>query len=349
LLSAAAGSVFLWLNILQISQTPQDIIFEGGTVKIIQAPEPDNGADTADVVDSSLMSPEQSVDVAGLPAKLSPAPKTVSAPLVGEMPLTQDRITGDGALTRAGVISLTNKERRNYLGAGFALAENDRLNLAAAAKVKDMFDGQYFEHMSPAGNGADYFIESSGYEFILIGENLALGDYASDADLVKAWMDSQGHRENILKPGFREIGVAVGFGIYKGRQSWLAVQEFAVPKSACPQIDSDLSAGIDADKKTLDQFSSRENSLLAEISRQKAVARTLEKELNDLIAVNGSYAAIKAKRAELNAVVAAVNKDIGEYNSVIREMESVYNAYKSQIIRYNQQVNAYNACAAALE
>jgi uncharacterized protein YkwD len=46
------------------------------------------------------------------------------------------------------------------------------------------------------------------YEYVVVGENLAEGDFTSDADLVKGWMDSPGHRANILNTKYEEIGIA---------------------------------------------------------------------------------------------------------------------------------------------
>src|SRR3989344_5705251 len=117
-------------------------------------------------------------------------------------------------LTLSGVIAQTN-EQRQFFGKP-ALKENAQLNQAAMSKVKDMFAGQYFEHISPLGKGPGDLAREAGYVFITIGENLALGNYKDDAVLVQAWMDSPGHRANILNGRFTEIGVAVVKGIYEG-------------------------------------------------------------------------------------------------------------------------------------
>jgi hypothetical protein len=264
-------------------------------------------------------------------------------------PLIPGQISGSGALTVTGVVTLTNQERMIYLGAGHALVENKLLDLAAANKVKDMFSGQYFEHLSPGGRDATYFVGGAGYEYISIGENLAMGDYEDDADLLKAWMESPSHRENILKPGYKEIGVAVGYGTFQGRKTWLAVQEFGIPKSACPAIDQNLSLTIDNDKQTIEQYSQQQDALLVKINEEKALAAELQKELNELLSSNGSVADIKAKYAQLNEVVDAANTDVDIYNGTVDEIKSIYGGYKSLIDEYNQQVNAYNSCAAALE
>ena len=347
------GVALLRLNISQVENFLQDVALRNGwvTVSVTRIPAAGNGGETDADQTSEIVFPEKPLDSAGLPSKLTPTEKTVTNPAISEMPEppVASQISGNGALTREGVINATNGERQANLGAGFSLAENSQLDIAAANKVKDMFSGQYFEHLSPAGKDVSYFVGQAGYEYIIIGENLALGDYESDADLVKAWMDSPGHRENILKPGYKEIGVAVGFGIYKGRKTWLAVQEFGTPKSACPEVNRELSAAIDAGKKAMDQFSERQSLLLAKINEEKARAAALEKELNDLIAARASQGAIKTKYEELNAAINAANLAVGDYNRAATQIKPVYDAYKIDIGRYNSQVNAYNACADAFE
>lgn len=111
-------------------------------------------------------------------------------------------------LTAAGIIEQTNAQRGDF--GQSALKENEQLNQAALAKVKDMFAGQYFEHISPLGKGPADLAKAAGYLYVSIGENLALGNYKDDAALVEAWMNSPGHRANILDPRFTEIGIGVG-------------------------------------------------------------------------------------------------------------------------------------------
>ncbi|MFA6376282.1 MAG: CAP domain-containing protein [Candidatus Paceibacterota bacterium] len=346
-----AGVAFVQLNLSKISGLLQNFAVQNGwaVVEVVQVPvSGDPGGRTTQTPE--VITSNEPLDSANLPPKLEPEEKKVSAPAVNEMPApAPGQVFENGALTREGVIALTNGQRQDYLGAGFSLIENRQLDIAAANKVKDMFSRQYFEHMSPIGNNASYFVGETGYKYIIIGENLALGNYENDADLVKAWMDSPGHRENILKPGYKEIGVAVGFGMFKGKKTWLAVQEFGTPKSACPKISGELSAAIDAGKKTMDQFSARQKLLLEKINGEKTLAATLESDLKDLIAARGLQAAIKAKSEELNIAISAVNSLVREYNAQIAGIKDTYEAYKSNISQYNQQVNAYNACADKLE
>jgi uncharacterized protein YkwD/outer membrane protein assembly factor BamB len=75
----------------------------------------------------------------------------------------------------------------------------------------------FLSHTGPDGTTFDARIRQAGYDWFTIGENLAAGQ-KSPQEVVNAWMSSPGHRENILSPDFRDIGVglAVGPGTWPG-------------------------------------------------------------------------------------------------------------------------------------
>ncbi len=280
------------------------------------------------------------------------SPRVILTPPARELepePAENQPAENENILTRPGIISKTNLQRQTYLGKDSLLAENSLLDTAAQKKIDDMFANQYFEHISPKGLAAGDFVDGAGYEYIAIGENLAMGDYKNDADLVQAWMDSAGHRENILKPGYREIGVAAGYGMINGRNTWLAVQMFATPKSACPAVDAALSARIDRDRQTLDNFSGEQKTLVSAIDDKEAAALAMKNGIENLIKSGASAAEIQAKQKEFNQAVIAVNEDINGYNAKIKETKLVYDEYKTMVNNYNSQVTAYNACLDALE
>ena len=83
-----------------------------------------------------------------------------------------------------------------------------RLSLAAEDRVEDMLAKRYYEHVSPDGVNPFSWVRARGYRYRLIGENLALG-YRGSQSVVTGWMNSPGHRDNILKSGFNEVGIAV--------------------------------------------------------------------------------------------------------------------------------------------
>jgi len=102
------------------------------------------------------------------------------------------------------VIDLTNKERAK---AGLpALKANWELSRVARLKSQDMHDKKYFSHQSPTYGSPFDMIKSFGIKYNTAGENIAKGQATPQA-VVNAWMNSAGHRENILKASFKEIGV----------------------------------------------------------------------------------------------------------------------------------------------
>jgi len=122
------------------------------------------------------------------------------------------------SLTQIGIITWTNMFRAsNNIS---QLSANSELSSAATAKASDILTRQYFEHTAPDGTTASDLAKAKGYEYITVGENLALGEYKNDEDVVRAWMDSPGHKANILNTSYEEIGVGVVRGIYEGDNAW---------------------------------------------------------------------------------------------------------------------------------
>ena len=232
-------------------------------------------------------------------------------------PLRLEKQAEVSLLTPEGVSNWTNQQRKiNGLA---PLGENAKLNAAAYAKVADMFKNQYFAHVSPDGKDAVFLAEAAGYEFISIGENLALGNFENDKVLVEAWMNSPGHRANILGESFLEIGVAVGKGKFEGKDTWLAVQEFARPLSVCPQPDQNLKTGIELSEKKLEELVAVANALKADIENRKP------KGANE---------------------IEEYNRKVGEYNLSAREINALSDSMKTLINTYNSQIRALNACIA---
>jgi uncharacterized protein YkwD len=103
------------------------------------------------------------------------------------------------------IVEAMNQERAAH-GLG-PLRLESRLSLAAEDRVDDMLAKRYFDHVSPEGVSPFSWVKARGYRYRLVGENLALG-YRSSQSVVSGWMNSRGHRENILKGGFDEVGIA---------------------------------------------------------------------------------------------------------------------------------------------
>lgn len=134
------------------------------------------------------------------------------------------------------LINLTNIERqKNGLS---PVAENDALDKAAALKAQNMFTENYWAHFAPSGKTPWDFILGAGYKFTFAGENLAKNFYSSD-EVVKAWMASPTHRDNLLNPKYQDIGIAVAEGMLNGQKTTLVVQEFGTTSNiaTAPSVD----------------------------------------------------------------------------------------------------------------
>jgi uncharacterized protein YkwD len=109
-------------------------------------------------------------------------------------------------LDTAEIHGLINEERKK---AGLkALTVNDDLYDSALAKCEDMKKNNYFTHTSPTGTDYTTLIKKSVPSAKLMGENLGAG-YTDNPTLVKEWMASAKHKENILNSKFTAEGIAV--------------------------------------------------------------------------------------------------------------------------------------------
>lgn len=102
------------------------------------------------------------------------------------------------------VVELTNNERTKQ---GLAPLEADaELSKVAREKSKDMATNSYFDHNSPTHGSPFDMMKSYGVSYTAAGENIAKGQQTPE-EVVNGWMNSQGHRENILSNDFTHIGV----------------------------------------------------------------------------------------------------------------------------------------------
>ena len=102
------------------------------------------------------------------------------------------------------VVELVNIERARY---GLpALKLNPELSAIARAKSQDMKDKNYFSHTSPTYGSPFQMMKSFGIKYNTAGENIAYG-YRTPEAVVNGWMNSEGHRANILNSSYKEIGV----------------------------------------------------------------------------------------------------------------------------------------------
>jgi uncharacterized protein YkwD len=275
-------------------------------------------------------------------------------------PLTGSLTDPAGTLTVKGIFEETNKHRSTNELPGLTL--NETLNQAAAAKIEDMFANQYFEHISPDSTGPSDLAESVGYQYLRVGENLALGNYRDNADVVQAWMDSPGHRDNILNSGFSEIGIAVGQGQFEEHNTWLAVQTFGLPSTVCPEPDPALQDSFDQKKLTLDTLSQTLKDAKGNIDnddteREKAIAEieqlanlgnekieqgnSLVEQGNKLLKQNQEPQATRLQeegqklQQEGQALIQQASEKQDQFKQLTREQNQQRSNYNSQVSEFN--------------
>ncbi len=243
-------------------------------------------------------------------------PRSISSYVQSIAPLgiIHTNVRDTDAITSSGIVDATNIERIN---AGLLpLQINVKLETSALVKTNDMIDKQYFEHDSPSGKSVSDLGRDAGYEYVVMGENLALGVFEESTDVVKAWMQSPGHRANILNPNYQEIGVYAVKAQYQGREVWFAVQHFGTGRNACPLIDPVLKKKIDAMNADL---KARQVQIVTEKARLETPGHP-----------GGE---------EYRREVEAFNKLVSEYNTTLVISQE-------QIKQYNTQVSGFNTCLA---
>lgn len=225
-------------------------------------------------------------------------------------------VSNDGTLTREGIINETNKHRQTEKLS--ILRSNSLLTEAAQLKLEDLFAQDYFAHISPDGKGPSDLATKATYEYIVVAENLALGDFKSDEEVVTSWMNSPGHRANIMDEDYQEIGVAVGKGEYEGRTTWIAVQEFGTPLSACGEFNESRQTLINSYKDQLTQWDTE--------------LKVKKERMNSLPPHSDEYQA-----------------EFESYNQLVRDYNDLSRRTKSLLNEYNTEAKAYNECLDAFK
>jgi uncharacterized YkwD family protein len=141
----------------------------------------------------------------------TPAPNEGTAPEQGAAPKETPSGTALSAY-ESRVIDLTNEQRRKN---GLPNLQPDTaLSNVAQEKSNDMQAKNYFSHTSPTYGSPFDMMRDFGVTYRSAGENIAMGQQSAE-EVVNAWMNSEGHRKNILSPNYTHIGVGhTGSGNY---------------------------------------------------------------------------------------------------------------------------------------
>ncbi|MFE2629720.1 CAP domain-containing protein, partial [Streptomyces sp. NPDC059374] len=179
-------------------------------------PSPVSTSDSASASASASKSPSASAkpskkaSPSASAKKTEQAAPTTQAPTrasrkAAAVPQAQEAPSG----TVAQVVALVNKERATA-GCG-PLAEDSLLDKSAQRHSEDMAARGFFDHTNPDGADPGQRITAAGYRWSTYGENIAMGQQTPEA-VMKSWMNSPGHRANILNCSFKDIGIGVHEG-----------------------------------------------------------------------------------------------------------------------------------------
>jgi uncharacterized protein YkwD len=140
-----------------------------------------------------------------LPVKTAASPVPVSPASTNQQDIFDQQILG-----------LVNQERAK-VGAD-PLKINEQLDLAADQHTLDQASLNKMSHTGSNGSNMGDRIKNAGYVFSSAGENVAYG-FGDAAAVMNGWMNSEGHRQNILNPSYKEIGIGYAQGA-DGRPYW---------------------------------------------------------------------------------------------------------------------------------
>lgn len=230
-------------------------------------------------------------------------------------PLVESENPDDSLVLNDGqIIYWTNIERNKNATNLVQLKSSTELTKIAKERVLDMFEKTYFEHVSPSGDSASKIAERNSYKYIIIGENIALGNFGSSREIVNAWMNSEGHRANILNENYTEIGVYSKEGEYNGRKVWISAQIFSKPMAFCTEPDISKKETIEKTNNTLN-----------------IVKTNIKKVEGDLKVIS-------------SADIVKYNEKVAEYNNLAHVFNELVKKIKDLTDLYNKEVKIFNEC-----
>ena len=150
-----------------------------------------------------------------LPPVATPAPAPTARPARPPAPVAEEITSGCGITQlRDSILKQVNSARTvarscgsKRMTAARAVVWNRALAEAAEQHSVDMAARRYFDHVSPDGKGVSQRVTAQGYNWRMVGENLAGGDTTVDG-VIAGWLGSPEHCQNMMSPAYAEVGVA---------------------------------------------------------------------------------------------------------------------------------------------
>ncbi len=226
------------------------------------------------------------------------------------------------------IIKLTNEYR---LSLGLTpLRENFQLTHAAEYRANDMISNRYYAHVNPTtGEGPGEAIEDVNYRYRTYAENIAMGNWQSNRHLVDGWINSPGHRANIVNPNIREIGVAIvkdNITPLGDPPVYYGVQLFASPMPDC-------SSPSEADKALLQEMQRKNDDIWKRVNTKKSEIEQLQLRINR-----------EQNNNTKNRMISDYNREVSAYNSLVSQAKGTQESLKLVVQSYNNKINEYNTC-----
>ena len=242
-------------------------------------------------------------------------------------------------LSKEAVITLTNDARvANHLS---PLKQNELLDMIARSRAEDMFEKQYIAHVSPAGQGASDIAQKVGYRYKVIAENIGSGMFLTNRKVIDNWMQSPGHRNNILSTEVEDIGAAVVKGTMSGRETFIAVQIFGlssppVERQSCAAPSQELLARIEQKKAEVAGLNDRLAGLKIELEAER-----------DSIEAERNLVRSEAQKNNLIQKINTYNEKSNWYNKMLEEVKTKSSVLQPMVDEYNRAVAEYKRCTAS--
>lgn len=220
------------------------------------------------------------------------------------------------AVSAKEVLVAVNVLRAEYAAAPFKLSP--ALTQVAATRVFDMYDREYFAHVSPLGESVQSVAGAAGYSHLAIAENLAKGQYASPDEVIQEWLGNARHRKALLSQGYVESGVALK-KLSDG--TFIISQVFGVPLKNCPQTDAVLAGEYRSNVKLLEKLGVSSESILTGNGQQEDAWSEYSADIQELLGVTVMLR--QAVEKNIAAHQACLRKTKRAIQSVAKKKKSV--------------------------
>jgi uncharacterized protein YkwD len=240
-------------------------------------------------------------------------------------------------LNRESIVDLTNKARG--LNGLPALGENPILNTIAETRARDMFEKQYFAHVSPTGDQASDVAQRIGYKYKIIAENIASGRFLTNQKVIDGWMQSPGHRKNLLSTEVKDLGVAIIKGSMSGQETWVSVQIFGLQS---PPVSQETC--VAPSQGLLNEIQGKEAEISGLNDSLKRIKQELDSEHASIETDRRLLSGRSQEQNDLSIRIKAYNEKINWHNQRVADVKAKALVLQSMINEYNEMLQIYNSC-----